>query len=205
MVNINNVYLVMSTVALLHEIPEPRKIDIKSFEKLLSPPVNVVPIITGNTVINSQRDQIEILVSDGKTDIRELSGKTNFNSSKIGELIEYFIKEFNLIINTYGINFIIKIPNSNPKKWIVDNILSAKLAKKTGKKLIGGKCTISLKSGVKIWNIGFDADGKNVQLNFNASEKTDKTITSKKITDEINKQWGLLSEYLIEIGLLEVK
>jgi hypothetical protein len=90
MVNMDDVYLVMSTVAILHEIPEPKNINIKDLEKLLSPPITAVAGSPVGMLISSQRDQIEILIANNKTDFRDLSGRKDFSSSNIGKMVEYF-------------------------------------------------------------------------------------------------------------------
>src|SRR4030042_6424976 len=119
MVNIDDIYLVMSTVALLHEIPEPKNINIKEFEKFLGPPINAVASSPVGMLISSQRDQTEILIANNKTDFRDLSGRKDFSSSNIGKIVEYFVSEFQLKVHTYGINFILRMPHSEPQKWVM--------------------------------------------------------------------------------------
>ncbi len=96
MVNIEDVYLVMSTVTILHEIPEPKNINIKDFETFLSPPITAVASLPVGMLISSQRDQIEILIANNKTDFRDLSGRKDFSSSNIGKMVQYFVSEFQL-------------------------------------------------------------------------------------------------------------
>lgn len=202
MVNIDKLYLVMSTVALLHEIPELKNINIKDFEKFLSPPISAVAISPVGTLISSQRDQTEILIANNKTDFRDLSGRKDFSSSNIGKIVEYFVSEFQLKVDTYGINFILKVPHSEPLKWVMENILSSEISNKTGKKLVGGKGTISLKSGSKIWNIEFEATEDNkIGVNFNATEKWDKVPSDDALRDELNKQWNSLVKLFGDLGL----
>lgn len=200
MVNIDDIYLVMSTVAILHEIPEPKNINVKGFEKLLSPPITAVPSLLG-MLISSQRDQIEIVIASNKTDFRDLSGRKDFSSSKIGTLVEYFADELQLKVNTYGINFILKLPHSEPQKWITENILSSEISTKTRKKLVGGKGTVSLKSARKNWNIGFEATDDNIGVNFNATEKSNEIPSSEVLRNELNKQWDSLIKFFSDLGL----
>ena len=202
MVNENDIYLVMSTVAILHEIPEPKNINIKDFEKLLSPPINAVASLPVGMLISSQRDQVEILIANNKTDFRDLSGKKDFSSGKIVELVEYFVSELQLKINTYGINFILKVNRSRSDRWIVENILCSEISKKTGKKLLGGKGTISMKSGRKTWNIEFEAsEVDKIGVNFNATEKGDKVPSDGALTTEIKRQWNSLVKLLGDLNL----
>ncbi len=202
MVNIDDIYLVMSTVAILHELPEPKNINIKDFEALLSPPITAAASLPAGMLINSPRDQIEILMANNKTDFRDLSGRKDFSSSNIGKLVEYFAGKFRLKVNTYGINFILRVPHSEPRKWIMENILSSKISKKTRKKLLGGNGTVSLKSGRKTWNIGFEAtDDNKIGVNFNATEKSDEMPSAEELRDDLNKQWNSLIKFFSDIGL----
>lgn len=202
MVNIDDIYLVMSTVAILHEIPETKNINIKDFEAFLSPPIIAVASLPASMSITSQRDQTEILIANNKTDFRDLSGRKDFSSSNVGKLVEYFAGKFQLKVNTYGINFILNVPHSEPRKWIMENILSSEISKKTGKKLLGGNGTISLKSGRKTWNIGFESTEDNkIGVNFNATEKSDRVPSAEELRNELNKQWNSLIKCFSDLGL----
>lgn len=202
MVDTNDIYLVMSTVAVLHETPETKKINIKDFEKVLSPPITAIPSLPEGMLISSQRDQIEILLTNNKTDFRDLSGRKDFSSSKIGKLVGYFVNEFGLNVNTYGINFILRVPCPKPQNWIMKSVLSSEITKKTGIKLIGGKGTISLKSGRKTWNIGFEPTEHNeIEINFNATEKRNSVPIDKTLRNEFKEQWKLLVEFFNNLNL----
>jgi hypothetical protein len=197
----NDIYLVMRTFAILHEIPETKNVNAKDFETLMSPPVTAVATPSG-IMISSQRDQIEIVIAGNKTDFRDLSGKTDFSSSKIEKVSQYFVDLLKLKANTLGINFVLRIPQPEPQKWILDNILSSEISKKVNKKLVGGSGSISLKSGLKTWNLVFEkTDKEQIGLNFNMSESIKKAPTSEEITKEFETQWKFLAKFLNELGL----
>ena len=201
MVNIDDIYMVMTTVAILHEVPETKSVNGKEFEQLLCPPITVVNSPAG-MLISSQRAQIEVLVANTKTDFRDLSGRKDFSSSKIGEVVKYFASKFGLKTNTYGVNFILRVPHSEPGKWIMENVLSSGILEKTGKVLVGGAGTVSLKSGRKTWNVGFEStDDNNIGVNFNASEKRVELPSAVELRNELKKQWDLLVEFLGDLGL----
>jgi hypothetical protein len=201
MVNVTDIYLVMRTVAILHELPETKNIDLKNFEKIMSPPVTAAATPSG-TMISSQRDQIEILIAGNKTDFRDLSGKTDFTESKIEGVAQYFAGEFKLKANTMGINFIIRVPQEDPEQWMIDNIISSEFSKKTKKKLIGGSASVSIKSGSKTWNIVFEISEKNkIGLNFNMTKSTKQILDAQKIKKEFEDQWKFLVRLLNELGL----
>ncbi len=201
MVNIDDIYVVMTTIAITHEVPEPKNINVKDFEQLISPPITVANSPAG-MLISSQREQIEVLIANTKTDFRDLSGRKDFSSSKIGEVVKYFTSKFGLKTNTYGVNFVLRVPYSEPEKWIVENVLSSRILEKTGKVLVGGAGTVSLKSGSKTWNVGFGkTDDNKIGVNFNASEKRVKLPGSVALGNELKKQWDLLVEFLSALGL----
>ncbi len=94
------------------------------------------------------------------------------------------------------------MPHSEPRKWIMENILSSEISSKTGKKLVGGKGTVSLKSGRKTWNIEFEATEDNrIGMNFNATEKRDKVPSAEALRNELNKQWNSLVKLFSDLGL----
>lgn len=201
MVKLNDIYMVMSTVAVLHDVPTPKTLEVKLFEQLLSPPISVTSSTAG-MLISSQRDQIEVLVENNKTDFRDLSGRKDFSSNKLAEVIEYFVSQFGLKPNTYGINFILRIPHIESKKWIMGNILSSGISEKTKKELVGGSGTVSMKSGRKIWNVVFEsADNDKIMVNFNATEKTSKLPSVEPLLNDMKKQWNSLVKFINALGL----
>lgn len=202
MVNTKDIYLIMSTVAVLHETPEIKNINVKDFEKVLSPPITAVPNLPMGMLISSQRDQIEILISNNKTDFRDLSGRTEFSSSKISNLVEYFVNEFGLKIHTYGLNFILRVPHSEPQKWMIESILSPEISKRSGMQLTDGKATISLKSGRKTLNIGFESiEDNKIGINFNSTEKKNDVPSNEALRNELAKQWDLLVKFVNNLGI----
>lgn len=202
MVNIDDIYMLMATVAIAHEIPETQVVNTKAFENLLCPPITVANSMAG-MLISSQRDQIEILIANNKTDIRDLSGRKNFSSSKICKVVEYFISNFKLKITSYGVNFLLRVPHPEPGKWIVENVLSSGILEKTGKALVSGSGIVSLKSGRKTWNVGFESiDGNKIGINFNANEIKGELPGEVAIRKELKKQWDLLVKFLGDLGLL---
>ncbi len=203
MVNIDDIYMVMATVAIAHEVPEPKSVDVKDFEQLLDPPITITNSPVG-MLVSSQRDQIEILFANTKVDFRDLSGRKDFSSKKISEVVKHFTSKFGLKTNSYGINFMLRVPHSEPQKWIVENVLSSGISEKTGKVLLGGAGTVSLKSGRKTWKVGFQAsDDNNIEVNLNASEKRGELPSEVALGNELKKQWGLLVTFLSNLGLLQ--
>jgi len=201
LINIDDIYLVTSTIAVTHEIPADKNVNIKDLEQFLSPPLTV-GVTPEGTMISSQRDQIEIVTSNVKTNVRDLSGKTDFVASKGGGILNWFVTNFELKINSYGINFILRVSCSTPRQWITENILSSRISERTGNKLTGGAALISLDASPKTWNIKFEPiNDDKLAVDFNASEKTVTLPAADILCSELKTQWELLAKLLGNLGL----
>ncbi len=201
MVNIRDIYLVMSTIAITHEAPAARSVNIKDLERFLYPPITIGAGLEGS-IIGIQREQIEIVTTNVRTDVKDLSGQIGFTKSKIGKVLNDFVTNMELKVNSYGINFVIRVPCEASGEWIVENILSSSISEKTNKKLVNGSAVISLEAGCKTWNIKFDSvDDKKLAVNFNASEKTTELPGADMLSGEQKTQWKLLLEFLGNLRL----
>lgn len=201
MVDLNDIYLVMSTVAITHEIPEPKNVNIKEIEQFLNPPITVGAGPEGS-IIGSQREQIEITIANVKTNVRDLSGKKDFTESKVGMILNYFVANFGLKVNSYGVNFVLRVTCSDPKKWIIENILSPRISERTSRKLISGAAAVSLEAERKTWNIRFEpVDDNKLAVDFNANEKTAELPVANVISGELKTQCELLVKFLSDLGL----
>jgi hypothetical protein len=201
LVKIDDIYLVTSTIAITHESPSDKGVNIKDLEQFLSPPINI-GVTPEGTMVSSQRDQIEIVTSNVRTNVRDLSGKKDFVGSKIGVILNWFVTNFELKINSYGINFILRVSYSNPRQWISENILSSRISERTGNKLTGGAALISLDANPKTLNIKLEpVDGDKLAVDFNASEKTNTLPAADILCSELKTQWELLAKLLSNLGL----
>lgn len=201
MVNVNDIYLVMSTIAITHEVPTTTNVNVKEIEQFLSPPITVGAGLEGS-LISSQRAQIEILTSNVKTNVRDLSGETDFGERKIGMILNHFVTNFGLKVNSYGVNFILRVSCSAPGQWIMENILSPRISEKTGRKLVSGAAAVSLEAERKTWNIKFESiDENKLAVNFNASEKTVELPETDVLSGKLKTQWELLVKFLGDLGL----
>ncbi len=201
MVNVDDIYLVMSTIAITHEVPATKNVNVKELEQFLSPPIAVGVGPEGN-MIGSQREQIEIISANVKTNVRDLSGKKDFAGSKVGMILNYFVTNFGLKVNSYGVNFMLRVSCSAPGQWIMENILSSRISEKTGRKLVSGAAAVSLEAERKTWNIRFESvDDNKLAVDFNASEKTVKLPEADVLSGELKTQWELLVKFLGDLGL----
>lgn len=201
MVNIDDIYLVMSTIATTHEAPATKNVNVKELEQFLSPPITVGAAPEGS-IISSPREQIEIIASSVKTNVRDLSGKKDFAGSKVGIILNWFTTSFGVKVNSYGVNFMLRVSCSNPRQWITENILSSRISERTGKKLTSGAAAVSLEAEPKTWNIRFEPlDDKSLAVDFNASQKTIELPVAEVLSGEFRTQWELLAKFLGDLGL----
>lgn len=201
MVNADDIYLVVSTIAITHEVPAVSKVNVKELEQFLSPPITVGVGLEGS-MIGCQREQIEIVTANVKTDVRDLSGQKDFSGSKVGTILNYFVTNFGLKVNSYGVNFGLRVSCSAPRKWMIENILSSRISEKTGRKLVGGAAAVSLEAEGKTWNMKFESvDDEKLAVDFNASKKTVELPGADVLSGELKTQWELLVKFLGDLGL----
>jgi len=201
LVNVDDIYLVMSTVAIMHEVPAVKNVNVKELEQFLSPPITVGAGLEGS-IIGSQRERIEIITANVKTSVRDLSGQKDFAGSKVGMILNYFVTNFGLKVNSYGVNFMLRVSCSAPGQWIMENMLSSRISEKTGRKLVSGAAAVSLEAERKTWNIRFESvDDNKLAVDFNASEKTVELPGADVLSGELKTQWELLVKFLGDLGL----
>lgn len=195
--------LTMSTIALLvHEPTSPPRISDADLRPLLRSPLQIGQLGNNESIISSNRDQIEVLCSSAKINVRDLSGGNDFTSSKIPAIVHAFFGLYKTTIRSYGINFIITVDMDVPEVWIGKNLLNAALSEKTGKKLLSGRANISLRADSKTWNIQFErnAEGK-LEINFNASEEADELPEIERLKIELGEQYQGFRSLILSLGL----
>lgn len=201
MVIANDLYLVMSTIAVVHETPESKKVSPKDLEQILNPPLAISASLEGQVIV-SQRDQIEVVLANVKTNVRDMSGRPDFSRSKIGKVVVFFVTRFEMRVSSYGLNFLVKVPCANPNEWLIENVISSKISEKTGKPVIGGAAVVSLESEKKTWNIKLEkAEDAVILVDFNASEQTDRLPDDDALRGELDHQWASLVRFLSDLGL----
>lgn len=202
MVDTNKIDITISTIAVVTEPPQQAlAIDQKELEQVLSRPLSVVQSPTA-LVVSSQRDQLEAILSGNKTNIRDLSGRKSFLESKIPIVLNFFIQRFASQVISYGVNFIVTVPCVQPAQWIANNLISSRVSEKTGKMPVGRMCVVSVESGRKSWNIKLEPiDDKTLNIDFNASEETQRLPDVKTMHDELQEQFDGLLKFLNDLEL----
>jgi hypothetical protein len=195
-----NIDIIMSTIAVITAPPaQPRSIDQKDLQQVLTRPLAIGQSPDG-ILVSSQRDQIEVIVSGNKINVRDLSGEPRFSESKIPSTLHFFLGSSQ--IKSYGVNFIINVPRVEPLQWIRDNILSSQIPKRTQKTLIGGAGTLKIANGSKTWNIKLEpGEGDTINVDFNASEETQQLPDNSRLSQELQEQFLALLRFLNDLGL----
>lgn len=202
MVDIAKIYITMSTIAVTSEQPpEPVSIDQKEMESILARPLTIGQSPQG-LLVSSQRDQLQVIASANKINVRDLSGRPDFSQSKVPTVLDFFIRESRFRVNSYGVNFIITVPCEEPAQWIRDNILAPQISEKIKKTLVGGTATVSIASRRKTWNVKFEPSGDGtIGVDFNASEFTAKLPDQDMLREELQEQFDGLLQLLNDLGL----
>lgn len=201
MVNKAKIDVTMATIAIITALPEQSAISQQEFEQILTPPLTIGQSSEG-LLVSSQRDQIQIITGGIKTNVRDLSGRKTFSKNKIPAIIWFFINRFRLQVASYGVNFVINVPCIEPVKWISDNIISAQVSKKTGKTLIGGIASVTVKAEQKTWKVKFEPSGdKMIKVDFNASEETQQLPNEQRLREELQEQYIALLGFLDALEL----
>lgn len=192
----------MSTIALL-SLPsqQPTNINQKDLEGVLTSPLLIGQ--SGPTlIISSQRDQIEVLSAGNMLNVRDLSGRSEFSESKVPAVLDFFFRLSTPRISSYGVNFIITVPRSEPGQWIRDNILAAQISVKTQKTLLGGSAMLKIAADPKTWNIKLEPKEDNkISVDFNASEDTQGLPDPERLRQEMGEQFESMLRFLTELGL----
>ncbi len=197
-----SVEIVVSTIAVLG-LPSQQSatIDQKDLERVLTRPL-VVGQSGPALMISSQRDQIEVITVGNKLDVRDLSGRSEFSESKAPAVLDFFLRLSTPRLSSYGVNFVIVVPRSEPEQWIRDNILAAQISVKTQKTLLGGSAMLKIAADPKTWNIKLEPSENNkISVDFNASEDTQELPNPARLRQEMGEQFESMLRFLTELGL----
>ena len=197
-----------STIAVVIQPPvSPPNFEESDLRSLLRPPYSIGQASAGESILSSARDQVEVIFTPSKINVRDLSGKDNFDDSRVPEILHLFVYKYGTLIRSFGINFVILIENPDPQRWIRKVLLNPSLEAKSGFSLLGGQARVSLQSGPKTWNIGFQQiQEENVlELNFNSSEMASELSPIVELQRSMNDQLDKLRELMRKLMPIEVK
>ncbi len=202
MVNLKTLDVTMSTIAVLLEPPaQPITLNREVLEGVLRAPLSLAVGLGGQTLVNGQRDQIEVVSGENRINVRDLSGATQFTKSKIPPVLHTFVELYGTPISSYGVNFQIVIDLPNSGEWIRDNILRGDITKKTRRELLGGSVGLRVHVAPKTWNIRFEASNPNrLNLDFNAHELKLDLPDQDRLREELREQFRSFKDFLRRLG-----
>ena len=124
----HQVDLLFSTIAVVFE-PTPNlpvfRITDELLSEILQHPLNIGNDPNGQIVIASPRDNIELQLSPNKIDVRNLSGDHHHGEESIPRVLHAFLRILDYpILASYGVNFVIEIPNDEPAQWMAANLVN---------------------------------------------------------------------------------
>lgn len=199
---LENLELTMSTVAVVVEPPkEAPRFDEAYLLRFLHSPFGIGQLADGQTVITSNRDQIEIWLSPTRIEIRDLSGKTEFDDSRLPELLRSFFTEYGTTLRSYGVNLIVSLKKERPAEWISVHMLHPGLSQTVEKSVIGSNAvSVSLQAEPKTWNIQFSVQHGRLQVNLNASEETNELPLEGDLKTQLDEQYASLVNLISQLG-----
>lgn len=199
------VRLTLSTIAVVVNPPKelPRITD-EDIRSLLNPPLSVGMTNMGQSIVTSTKDQIDVLTTPTKIEVRDLSGADRLKRTKIPRIIHAYLDWYGTQPMSYGINFILTIaPITDPDMWIGSNLVHESIPSKSGKRLLGSKsASFSLEAGQKVWNIRVTSVPKNsLEINFNSSQEINELPSAEFLIEERAEQYRQLKEFIRTLGL----
>lgn len=195
-----------STLAVVIQPPAP-PLDIgdSDVRSLMRPPFSIGQGPAGENYVSSTRDQLEVMFGPTKINVRDLSGRRDFSESKVPEILHTFVKKYGTPIQSFGINFVILVPKPDPQGWIQRVLLSPRIERASGLRVLGGQAQVSLQAHPKTWNISFQRaqDNSGIEINFNASENMDELPVSDTLRQSMDEQLNGLRELMHNLESVE--
>ena len=191
-----------STIAVVIQPPvSPPNIQDADLRSLIRPPYAIGQASATESILSSTRDQMEIILSPSKINVRDTSGKDEFDDSRVPEILHWFVGKYGTPVRSFGINFVILLENPNPQLWIKEVLLNPSIESKSGLNLLGGQARISLQTGQKTWNIGFQQmqEENILELNFNASQEASELPAIMELQQSMNEQLLKLKDLMANL------
>ena len=199
--------IIVSTIAVLLAIPPTGPVQVgiaqDALVGILKRPLTVSDAPGGQTIISSNRDQIEVQLFPNKLDVRDVSGKAAEGRRKIPRVLTEFLALLaNPTITSVGINFIVELPQAEPTQWLGTNLLDANLATRLGSQPTCNDVALVLNEPPKVLNVRFTAQGSDrLNVNFNASEVTQELPSPERLEQDLQEQFDRLHRLVKELEL----
>ena len=165
-------------------------------EFLQRPTANLAP--DGSVVITSHRDQVEVLLSGPKVDVRDVSGSYEKTHEKIPNVLHGICRlvsdDFPI---SFGVNFVVLVPKDNPGGWIAQTFLNNELNSIIETPLESGGVSLIYDQYDKRVTVRFDpSPDSSVMVNFNASQEITNLPGQEQLATDIKSQRKAFLEFL---------
>ena len=200
--------ITQSTIAVVIRPPDTHiNLEESDLRPLLRPPYSISQTPIGETAVLSNRDRVEVIFNPAKINVRDYSGRDIFAESTVPSVLSMLVEKYNSEIRSFGINFVILIPNADPENWICNVLLNPSIEKATNLHVLGGQARLSLQSDPKTWNISFQQtqDNSGIEVNFNASEDAEVLPTIEELQQSMDDQLMKLRSFMDQLKSLEVR
>ena len=160
------------------------------------PTANTAP--DGSLVITSHRDQLEVLLTGPKVDVRDVSGTYENTHERIPSVVRGICR---LVTDdspiSFGINFVILVPKQNPRGWIADRFLDRNLASTIDTPVESAGISLTYDQLGKRITVRFEPTPESsVMVNFNASEEITTLPEQERLATDIKALRASLLQFL---------
>ncbi len=171
---------------------------------ILREPINVSVDPIGQLTVTSTRDQIELQLLNNKIDVREVSGDREQGIAKIPRIVHELMALLeNPRLRTYGINFVVELPQDDARTWLSSKLLSPVIRDRLEGQLSSNQVNLVLDRSPEVLTVLLTSRGANkINVNFNASVNFDASEESAELPSieglgqEMVKQYQTLIELL---------
>ena len=198
--------LLVSTIAVVHDAatPQTNPFSEEKLRGLVRPPLNVLPTMDSFRVV-SNRDQIELVLSSVRSEVRDFSGDVDKASSRISEVLTGVMGLLaEPVVRSYGVNFLLESryeETEDVAAWLGQHFLRDDLKGELGTPVSCDAITFSYDREGKSHTIDIEITGDStLTINSNASEHTEALPNKSKLEVELKSQHDYLFDLLRKVG-----
>ncbi len=198
--------LLVSTIAVIHDaVPSPVNLfSEETLRGLVRPPLNVFPTMDSFRIV-SNRDQIELVLSPVRSEVRDFSGDVEKASSKLSDVLKGLMGLLaEPVVRSYGINFLLESRYEETEEvavWLGQHFLRDNLTGDLGTPVSCDEITFSYEREDKSQTINIEVTGDStVIINSSASEQTDALPDKSKLEVELKSQHDYIFNLLRKVG-----
>ena len=197
-------YVVSSiAVTFLPQREGPQSLSGEAFSQFMNRPIpNRSP--DGSLVVTSNRDQIEVILSPGKVDVRDLSGDPDRAKLKLPTvLIRMWEQLQQTEVLSYGINFIVQVEMQDPQNWMGETFLRPDLNEKLAVQPRSDAVHLSFDEADTTRLIRLQVpDASHILVNSNDSRAITVIPDVQELQDNLETQRNKLETLLTNLGIV---